>query len=595
MQTRIIAIALSAIMLSCTDSTINRISITEFGAVPNDGRDDTKAIIAALDKCRGITNPILVFENGEYDIENERSIASWNRIVTAALAGSESWAGAPPTGLEGWPSDKNSIISLIDFENLTVEGNDALLMLHGVAQPIFAKNCTNLTIKNLRIDYKNQPAITGRIVELGSGSIDVEITDGAKVESGIPFIALQQYDGTTNLPTSAETFAGVQSTEVLENGLLRLHMTADERGEGFPSRLTKGNLLVMRTVLGGYEPIEIKDGRDVTLQEVELYSGIGMGILGVGVENLLLDRVKIIPRPGTPRLMSTTADGTHFIGCRGTVELRDCVFEGEGDDHLNLHGQYQFIEKIDNPRSISTRIGIAEKGFGNWDNGHVYGWTSIPRVGETMEFCEKYNLNVKGTAKIASITHNPEDGRQVITFDSDIPSDVSVENIVYTSEQTPRLRVSGCTFGYGRSRGLLISTRDAVVENNLFTNNGGTSIFICAEIDWLVVPAPADITIRNNKFINCGYAVANEGGVITIDFKKGARIEGMNRNITISDNTFQRAHGYAIWSSQCEDIEITGNTFEESPLAIYMKESRGIVLDIDKIDVKTKVEMYDCE
>ena len=34
--------------------------------------------------------------------------------------------------------------------------------------------------------------------------------------------------------------------------------------------------------------------------------------------------------------MSATADAAHFGGCKGTVSLEDCTFEGMGDDGVNV-------------------------------------------------------------------------------------------------------------------------------------------------------------------------------------------------------------------------------------------------------------------
>ena len=35
--------------------------------------------------------------------------------------------------------------------------------------------------------------------------------------------------------------------------------------------------------------------------------------------------------------MSTNTDATHFSSCYGKLTLQNCVFEGHGDDAVNVH------------------------------------------------------------------------------------------------------------------------------------------------------------------------------------------------------------------------------------------------------------------
>ena len=59
----------------CTKST-PEINAKDFGAVPDDNKDDTPAILSAIEACKNKKNSKLVFESGSYDIygkeKNER-------------------------------------------------------------------------------------------------------------------------------------------------------------------------------------------------------------------------------------------------------------------------------------------------------------------------------------------------------------------------------------------------------------------------------------------------------------------------------------------------------------------------------------------
>jgi hypothetical protein len=559
-------------------SMVRQINVMDFGARPNDGKDDSKAISRAIDFCKSKPGLTLYFPYGQYDLKSDKALEAWQNMITSAIPGKERWMGPPPKGLEGWPTDKNVVLKIEDCSDLIIDGNGSLLMVHGLCQPFKIVNCNNLGVRNFRIDYIQPPNMTAKIIGLGEKNIDVEVLDNVPVKGGEPFIALQMYDSLTRLPTSVETFAGVKSTELIGPKLLRLNMTNDDRGSGFPRRLTVGNLLVMRQILGGYEPFEINDGDRILLENIAIYAGAGMGIVAIGVRDLTLKQVKIMPEPGTSRLMSITADGTHFIGCRGTVILENCTIMGEGDDHLNLHGQYHFISKIISKRKIEARIGTLS-GMGMWDDSWVKGWTSVPRTGESVEFCEKENLNIKGTAKIESFDFNRETGKSIITFDRDIPENLREEHVFQVIEQVPALRVSNCSFGFGRARGLLITTRDAIVENCTFDRVGGSPIFVCCEVDWLETPAPANIKIINNNFINCGYAVANEGAAITVLFKQGKKVAGWIKNLEISDNILSGDNRAGVLAKQVDGLLIRNNVFKGFKEAIVIGECKNVTIE----------------
>jgi hypothetical protein len=428
--------------------------------------------------------------------------------------------------------------------------------------------------------------MTGRVIGTGDTWIDVAVTN-KKVRGGEPFIAFQMYDPETLLPTSVETFAGVQSTEKRTGNTLRLNMTADGRGRDMPKRVKEGYILVMRHVLGGYEPVEIKEGKDVTLENIKLVTGAGMGILGIGTENLTLRHVTIAPKDSAD-LMSTTADGTHFVGCRGTLRMEHCTLQGEGDDHFNLHGQYHFVEEITGKRSLKTRLGT-RSGFGQWTDSWVYGWTSLPRNGESVEFCEHDDLTIAGTAKISSFLFDPETGSAVVEFAEDLPASLRPGSILQTVEQVPAVRISDCRFGVTRSRGVLVTSRNVVVENNLFDRTGGTPIFVCCEVDWLETPAPADIILRSNTIRDCGYAVANEGAAITVLFKKDRYIGGRIKKVSILNNLISGTDGVAIMAQQVDDLQINENDFSGYHPAIMLKDCNPVSItrniNLDEKDI----------
>ena len=73
-----------------------------------------------------------------------------------------------------------------------------------------------------------------------------------------------------------------------------------------------------------------------------------MGIVGQLSENITLDGITAEPREGGKRLLSTNADATHFINCRGKIEVARCKFVQMMDDASNVHGIYNIPPCITN-------------------------------------------------------------------------------------------------------------------------------------------------------------------------------------------------------------------------------------------------------
>nr|AIA93734.1 CAZy families GH110 protein [uncultured Shewanella sp.] len=84
--------------------------------------------------------------------------------------------------------------------------------------------------------------------------------------------------------------------------------------------------------------IVISDSAGVALEHVTLHHCGGMGVIAQRSADLSLSHVKVTPPVGGKRVVSLTADATHFVNCRGKIEMTDCLFENQKDDATNVHG-----------------------------------------------------------------------------------------------------------------------------------------------------------------------------------------------------------------------------------------------------------------
>ena len=76
-----------------------------------------------------------------------------------------------------------------------------------------------------------------------------------------------------------------------------------------------------------YNPaFTLSDCSGVTLRDVNIYHCGGMGVIAQRSRDIELNRVSVVPAPGKGRMISITADATHYVNCAGYIRMLDCVF-----------------------------------------------------------------------------------------------------------------------------------------------------------------------------------------------------------------------------------------------------------------------------
>src|SRR5207237_344873 len=115
---------------------------------PVTGSDDTPAILSAIERCKGLNRPRLVFERGRYDL-----YASKDQQNPFAL------------------------VNLNGVDNLTIDGHGSTLVFHGLTGCFSFGACKNATVKNLTIDWDRPPFSIGKVIAATGKTFDVQVWD----------------------------------------------------------------------------------------------------------------------------------------------------------------------------------------------------------------------------------------------------------------------------------------------------------------------------------------------------------------------------------------------------------------------------------
>lgn len=482
------------------------------------------------------------------------------------------------------PGLKSIAFLLNDIADLEIDGNGAEFIFHGFLNPFALTGCLNILLRNFSIDFKRPFHSEGLITALGDGNVEVEFSEefpfvvkngqlrftGAEEDTSIhEWRRLLEFD-TLRRETAymAEDFWSrwfIQEGLIPEDGTSNFFDSVDAVQNGPRSvrlsipgfKAKPGNTLYFgpghRLVPG----MTLSDCRGIRIEDVTIHHCGGMGIVAQRTEDISLSRVTVAPRPGGARMVSVTADATHFANCSGSIRLTDCVFENQLDDATNIHGNYARIRQVlsSNVLEIET-VHPQHHGF------------DVVRPCESVEFANAGGMVAKGQAMVRSFKRlNTRLG--LVELEEPLPVGVEGGDVLASlSTASPEVTIRNCRIGNNRARGILLgSSGKTVVENNRFHTPGAAILFEGDGRYWFERAAVRDVTIRGNLFENCRYGVWGNGTIESSPNIDPTLREGnaCHRNIRIEGNTFRVFDDTPLLHMNCvEGVIFRGNSVEKT-------------------------------
>ena len=514
--------------LGCS-KTVSEINVKDFGAIPNDGKDDAPAIIRALEECNSKTSSKLIFDFGTYDIYGSQKDER---------------------------SDFLPSVVIKNLDNILIEGNGSEFVGHDYASMFHFSNCSNLSIANLTIDWDPLPYTQGKVIRVDSDYIDIEVIAPFIAKKGLHTEAIIGYDPEKRRMARRFTdhyqLGFEKRTEVLGPGLMRLFIGRKDRFAGAMPAV--GTYVIARHQVYGYQSFELEKCKNVHLENIDIYSNPGMGVTGDECRDISIRHLKVMLRPGTGRWMSCTADATHFAGCRGTITMENCLFEGMGDDATNVRsGHYLLVsERLENNK---LRI----------KTGYRYGSDlTPPDTGDKLELSsEDKPLLPYATLTVRSVERDTVNKSLIVGFSEKLPERTGKGDAVGNASSIPVLRIRNCTTIRNRSRGFIIKTRDVIIEDCTFQDITECAIALESDINgWWESISSRDVIIRNNRFIESKFEPGYLHGVIEFHTMSQTAPAGVYRGITIANNIFLGSKGNILKIGSADNVDIINNIMD---------------------------------
>lgn len=285
---------------------------------------------------------------------------------------------------------KHIALPLIGFDGLTVDGRGSAFIMHGQMMAIVIEESTDEVVENLSIDWEQRLHFQGEVVavDAGANSFDllvleehnVSIENGVLINSEIvappdggrldewrtpwkqnlawSFVFDAKTKAThpdygSGSPLAARSFdrAGFRVEELGRN-LFRLFNATTKQPEVGMMLVAKGMLRPNRIS----PAIRVFQTFGLTMRDVTVHHAGGMGLIGERAGDITLERFSVRLREGTKRVISTTADATHFVGGKGLIKFEDCYFENMLDDATNVHGTYTRVAEQRGLRMVLAKL-----------------------------------------------------------------------------------------------------------------------------------------------------------------------------------------------------------------------------------------------
>ncbi|MDF3078980.1 MAG: Alpha-galactosidase, family [Sphingobacteriaceae bacterium] len=511
---------------------------------------------------------------------------------------------------------KKIALPLFDFHDLEIDGGGATFMMHGLIVPICIEDSDNIRIRNLTInwyrplhselvveavdsvkktvDFRIAPEYpyeirNRQLVFLKKGyehNIDQAIywdnkTNAVAFQNNlyVPIFRLNKSivqskpnEEASPYPVDpvdpAYRYRGAEpsiSATQLKPGLVRI--------SGVAPNMPKPGWVLVAKGLNGYNrmapAIRVAQAKNLTITDVTVNHAGGMAFVAEDSEDIHLNGFRVLPDPNDHRMLSTTADATHFSGCRGKILMENCVFQKQLDDATNIHGMYVQVADVQ-----GNVAGINIGHFQQTGNSFGHPGDQVVAVNPEVSAVPIADLTIRSVEQVSGRYYK-------VTFDKDVPAAVVPGLYLENTDAYPEVVIRNNNFTNNRARGLLISTpKPVLIEGNTFSNMMSAVLSPNEFSFWYESGYVGDLTIRNNTFLDGAYGTAKPQPLINLlaVSKKGDYIHG---NLVVENNTFRTYSSSLLFVEHGKNVVFRNNRISYS--GTYPINFENPVVDLENV------------
>ncbi|GHC09929.1 right-handed parallel beta-helix repeat-containing protein [Cerasicoccus arenae] len=454
---------------------------------------------------------------------------------------------------------------LKNLEGVTINAEGVrLLASNPVGSALIIRNCKNLTIRGLTVDYNPLPFTQGTITAVDREALTADIA----IHDGYPDLTedylvrrAHLFEKDRHLWKAGAPDYYLSKNERLDARHCRLHF---QKGETAFHYVEVGDRIVMN--IRKAAAIQVRDNSEgLHLEDCTIHAGPGLGLLvRFAKDGGTYERLRVLPGPlpegaTEPRLLSTCADAVNIAYTRKGPIISECEFAYMGDDSVNLHGATLPVLAWEDEKTCLSMRPFGDDPF-----------EDLLQEGDVVRFLQEPDFSLIRTSEIESIERANEPFekweskmREIwpsyrksknatfyrIRFKdaiSDVPAGISF--CEFHASSASGFVIKDSYFHDHRARGLRLMSNDGLIENNRFERLKGAAISAGPEFAyWKEAGWVHDLTIRGNTITDVGlgahqlYEESYTLGAISLfthvlPMGMASRYYQGNDNILIEDN-----------------------------------------------------------
>lgn len=531
------------------------------------GKDITKELKKLLIDLRADKEEkTLVFDKGEYFINSDDATKEIMHVTNTI--GDNEWRTGEARYVNCVAVDINGV------ENLTVEAYGARFIMRGMMTNIAIRDSRNIAINGLRLSAENPNMHELKVIATESNYIDFELDRESQYElsDGKYYFVGKDYktafddgamttywnakiphDNANSIWRVPHPLRWAKSVKELSESVFRVEYSK------MPNAVVGDRFCVFegRRMFQGIF-VDKSDG--VTLNGIEQNFNYGLSTVFQDSSDIAITNCNFVPSADGAKSMASVADFIQVCMCRGKIVIKGNKFLGAGDDTLNVHGIHFPALKIG---SRKMRLWFSHR--------QTHGFLPF-RAGDKIRFINWMTMLEEGENEVVS-AELVSDKCIILTLKEPIKALITViENVSATPET---VEFSDNFMSRIITRGILLTTSNVTVENNVFDNTSMHSILISDDArSWYESGMVDNIVIRNNVFRRTiGYTVQIKPENI---IHKGY----VHKNIVIENNTIDSNGEGGFYFKSTSGVTVKNNNIVGKTLDTYIKNCANIDIEL---------------
>lgn len=425
-------------------------------------------------------------------------------------------------------------ILLEEMRDISLEADGAVFWFTPeVEAGLHFRNCRNVRLSGVTFDIDGLPFLQGVLLEVRDRELTIRLSDYFMTrfrEQKQDHFRLMFLDADGRSETDNLDFI-VSREEVAADhkvGILRIPVT-ERQTEHWHYQLRQPRpgdrvALGMRHEGG----MLLVDGCEaMTFEDVTVYASPCFAFYenGHGNGGNTYRRCRLIRRPGTDRLLASSADCFHSMDqFRGPL-IEDCEFSWAMDDLVNIHGYFNVVtgQTAENEILVVTPYGTCLRE--NTELTFFSAPDGMEKFHARLVSRHEENRDEEAGFQQVRAIYGEKYGISLQRFPGGTVCRLKLDRPVRTEPGDFLCGYDGCgrgavlrrnRFHDSHVRGILLKSADCRIENNRFERIALNGIILEPEFFWLEGPMPRNIVIRDNILTDCAFGYTAGAAILVM-------------------------------------------------------------------------------